>query len=233
MVKLSIPFLICGLLLAGCGGSKNSRRPDLNREDLKAHQHVLVVGAGPVLVKLKVGLAGKVLMKGLSKILEGDRKGSFAESLQEIGMLPRETAVETGVAALGEMGWKTTTSGKVLDSAGKNYKKVKLPEGICEEAASAGADSAMILYERFDIDVGATDALARTELWAHFFECPGKKLLWRGKDRRKMSLNRFIVEAVKQAIVKKKKTLADFLGSLRKLTEDSSRDLIKSEFSFP
>jgi hypothetical protein len=139
--------------------------------------------------------------------------------------------VEAGVGQLQEMGWQTSVSKLQLDSPGKKYKKVKVPEGVCEEAAAVGADSALILYERFIIDVGATDALAQTKLWAHFFECPGKELLWRGKKQKDMSLNRFILEAAKQAIEKKKKTLEDFLGSLRKLVEGTSRELVKSGLS--
>jgi hypothetical protein len=55
--------------------------------------------------------------------------------------------------------------------------------------------------------------------------------LWRGKIKRKLSLNRFILEAAKKAIEKKSKTLEDFLGSLRKLVEDASRELVKSGLS--
>jgi hypothetical protein len=203
----------------------------MTREDLQAPRQVRVVGAGPALVQLKVGMAGKVLLGGLSKIIEKDPDSSFAGSLKKIGLVPRQTAVEVGTAVLQELGWQTTTGKLHFDSLGKKYKQVKLPEGVCAEAAAVGADSALILYERFIIDVGATDALARSVLWAYFFECPGKELLWRGKRKREMSLNRFIFEAAKQAIEKKKKTLEDFLGSLRKLVEDTSRKLMKSGLS--
>ena len=217
-------------MVCGCGGGKRTRL-ELTKEDLKVHQHVLVVGAGPALAKLKVGTAGKLLLKGLSKIVEKDPDSSFAESLKEIGMVPLQTAVEAGTAALQELGWQTTASKQTIDSPGKKYKKVKLPDWACAEAISVGADSVLILYERFIIDVGATDALARTVLWAHFFGCPGDELMWRGKKKRDMSLNRFIFEAAKKAIEKKKKTLEDFLGSLRRLVEDNSRKLVKSGLS--
>jgi hypothetical protein len=180
---------------------------------------------------LDVGTAGKVLMKGLSKIVEKDPDSSFAESLKGIGMVPLQSAVEAGIAELEQLGWQTASSKHTLDSPGKKYKKVKLPDWACAEAISVGADSVLVLYERFIIDVGATDALARTVLWAHFFSCPGDELMWRGKIKRKLSLNQFIFEAAKQAIEKKKKTLEDFLGSLRKLVENASRELVKSGLS--
>lgn len=217
-------------LVCGCGGGKR-KEFKLDKEDFEVHQHVLVVGAGPVLAKLEVGTVGKVLMKGLSKIVEKDPDSSFAESLKGIGLVPLQTAVEAGTGELQGLGWQTTASAHTFDSPGKKYKKVQLPDWACAEAVSAGADSVLVLYERFIIDVGATDALARTVLWAHFFSCPGDELKWRGKIERKMSLNRFIFEAAKQAIEKKKKTLEDFLGSLRKLVEDASRKLVKSGLS--
>ena len=216
-------------LLCGCGGGKR-KKLGLTKEDLKIHKHVLVVGAGPELAKLKVGSAGKVLMKGLSKVIEKDPDSSFAEDLKKVGMVPKQSAVEAGVAQLQEMGWQTTVSKLHFDSMGKKFKKVKLPEGVCEEAVAAGADSALVLYERFAIDVGATDAMAQTKLWAYFWSCPDEELKWRGKKNKDMSLNRFILEAAKKAI-EKKKTLEDFLGSLRKLVEDNSRKLTASGLS--
>lgn len=227
-------FWVAGVvagLLCGCGGGAKRKKLELTKEHLEVHKHVLVVGAGPALAKLEVGMAGKLLMKGLSKIVEKDPDSSFVESLKGIGLVPLQTAVEAGVAKLQEMGWQTTVSKMNLDSPGKKYKKVKLPEGVCEEAAAVGADSALILYERFIIDVGATDALGRTVLWAHFFGCPGDELLWRGKKKKDLSLKRFIFEAAKNAIEKKKKTLEDFLGSLRKLVDETCRKLMASGLS--
>jgi len=218
-------------LLCGCGGSVKLKKLELTADLLKVHKHVLVVGAGPALVKLEVGMVGKVLMKGLSKIVENDPDSSFVESLKKIGLVPLQTALEAGIAELGRLGWQTTASSHSLDSAGKNYKKVQLPDWACAEAISAGADSVLILYERLIIDVGATDALARTLLWAHFFGCPGDELLWRGKQKKDMSLKRFIIEAAKNVIEKKKKNLEDFLGSLRILVEDTSRNMISSGLS--
>ena len=55
-------------LLVGCGGGKKSRRYELTPDDLVKHRHVLVVGAGPALVKLDVGMAGKLAMKGLNRL---------------------------------------------------------------------------------------------------------------------------------------------------------------------
>jgi len=214
----------------GCGGGKR-RGLGLTKADFEVHKHVLVVGAGPELAKLEVGTAGKVLMKGLSKVVESDPDSSFVESLKGIGMVPKQSAVEAGVAQLREMGWEVTVSDKSIDSPGKKYKKVKAPDWVCTEAVAAGADSVLILYERFIIDVGATDALGRTVLWAHFFGCPGDELMWRGKKSKSMSLNRFILEAAKNVIEKKKKTLEDFLGSLRKLVENTSRKLVTSGLS--
>jgi hypothetical protein len=227
-------FWVAGViagLLCGCGGGAKRKKLELTKEHLEVHKHVLVVGAGPELAKLEVGTAGKVMMKGLSKIVEKDPDSSFVESLKKIGLVPLPTAMEAAVAQLQEMGWQTTVSKLHFDSPGKKYKKVKLPEGVCEEAVAAGADSALILYERFIIDVGATNALGRTDLWAHFFECQGKELLWRGKKKKDLSLKRFIFEAAKAAIEKKKKTLEDFLGSLRRLVEDNSRKLMASGLS--
>ena len=220
-----LTILVTGLL-TGCGGSKKSKRLELTRQDLEVHQHVLVVGSGPALIKLDVGLAGKVLMKGLNHIMELGKNSSFTQSLREAGLLPRETAVENGVATLQELGWKVTKSSSDLESPGKKFKKVKLPAGLCEEATSSGADSVLILYERMTIDVGVTKALAKNELWAHFFACPEKELLWRGKDKRKLSLNPFIVAAAKQVVTKEKKVLADLLISLRKTTSESVQQLL-------
>lgn len=216
-------------LLCGCGGGR--KKLGLTKKDLKVHTHVLLVGAGPVLAKLKVGSAGKVLMKGLSKIVEKDPNSSFVESLKGIGMIPLQTAMEAGKAQLEEMGWQVSLSELHFDSMGKKFKKVKLPEGVCEEAVGKGADSALIVYERFFIDVGATDAMAQTKLWAHFFSCPEGELMWRGKKSKDMSLKRFIFEAAKAAIEKKKKTLEDFLGSLRRLVDKNCRKLMSSGLS--
>jgi hypothetical protein len=216
-------------LLCGCGGKRKGL--GLTKEDFEVHKHVLVVGAGPELAKLEVGTAGKVLMKGLSKIVEKDPDSSFVESLKKIGMVPKQSAVEAGAARLQELGWQVTVSDKSIDSPGKKYKKVKAPDWACAEAVAAGADSVLVLYERFIIDVGATDALGRTVLWAHFFSCPGDELMWRGKKKKDLSLNRFILEAAKNVIEKKKKTLEDFLGSLRKLVEDNCRKLTASGLS--
>jgi hypothetical protein len=217
-------------LVCGCGGGKR-KKLELTREDINAHRQVMVLGAGPALAELEVGMAGKVLLKGLSKIVENDPDSSFVEALKGIGLVPLQSAVEAGTAELGALGWQTTASQHTVDSPGKKYKKVQLPDWACAEAIAAGADSVLFLYERMIIDVGATDALARTELWAHFFSCPGDELLWRGKIKRKLSLNRFILEAAKKAIEKKSKTLEDFLGSLRRLVEDASRELVKSGLS--
>ena len=203
----------------------------MTKKDLKVHTHVLLVGAGPALAELKVGTAGKVLMKGLSKIVEKDPDSSFAESLKGIGMVPLQTAMEAGKAQLEELGWQVSVSELHFDSMGKKFKKVKLPGGVCEEAAGKGADSALIIYERFFIDVGATDAMAQTKLWAHFWSCPDGELMWRGKKSKDMSLKRFIFEAAKAAIEKKKKTLEDFLGSLRKLVDKNCRKLMSSGLS--
>jgi len=223
-----VAALIAGLL-CGCGAKR--KKLELTKEHLEIHKHVLVVGAGPELAILEVGTAGKVLMKGLSKVVESDPDSSFVESLKKIGLVPKQTAVEAGAAQLQELGWQVTVSDKTLDSPGKKYKKVQTPDWACAEAVAAGADSVLILYERFIIDVGATDALGRTDLWAHFFACPGDQLLWRGKKKKDLSLKRFIFEAAKNVIEKKKKTLEDFLGSLRKLVEENCRKLMASGLS--
>ena len=218
-------------LLCGCGGGAKRKKLELTKEHFEIHKHVLVVGAGPELAKLEVGTAGKVMMKGLSKIVEKDPDSSFVESLKKVGLVPKQTAVEAGAAKLQELGWQVTVSDKTFDSPGKKYNKVKLPDWACAEAVAAGADSALILYERFIIDVGATDALGRTVLWAHFFACPGDELLWRGKKDKNLSLRRFTIEAAKAAIEKKKKTLEDFLGSLRRLVDETCRNLMASGLS--
>jgi hypothetical protein len=207
-------------LLAGCGGSK-TRKYLLTPDDLAKHKHVLVIQGGPALVKLDVGMAGKLAMKGLNKIVEADKDSSFAQSLQEAGLMPRATATEKGTAILKDLGWQVTKAELAIEKPGKNFKKIKLPDGACEEASAKGADSALILYQRLTIDVGATNTLAVSELWAHLFSCPEKKLLWRDRDKRNLSLRRFVVEAAKKAIKKEGKTLADFLATLRTVVEES------------
>ncbi len=222
------PLVALSLVLCGCGGKSKTLR--LTREDLEAHRHVLVVPAGPVVAQLDVGLPGKALLKGLEKILENDPKGSFAESLRELGFLPRDTTAAAAVAALQELGWQTALHGEAVEEPGKKFDKVALPAALCPAAAAAGADSVLLLRARLVLDIGATEALARTDHWGHFFSCPEGKLLWRGKDRRKLSLNRFIVDAAKAAI-EKKTTLADFLGSLTRLAQDSGRELVRAGLS--
>ncbi len=226
LIQVAVACVATAALLAGCGGGGKQLR--LTKEDLEIHKHVLVATAGPVLAELKVSLAGKALMKGLTKILENDPKGSFAEALKDLGLLPRDTALESAQATLVELGWQKSNYATVLDSPGGKFEKVSLPAGLCQEAAAAGADSVLLFYPRLVIDVGATEALARAEAWGHFFACPEGKLLWRGRDERKLSLMRFVTEAAKAALEKKQKTLADFMASLRRLAEESGRELVKS-----
>ncbi|MBW1809529.1 MAG: hypothetical protein JRJ87_15135, partial [Deltaproteobacteria bacterium] len=212
-------------LLAGCGSSK-ARRYELTKDDLAKHQQVLLVRGGPALVQLDVGMAGKLAMKGLNKIVESDEGSSFAQSLQKAGLLPRVTTMAKGAALLLELGWKVSQAEFKIESPGKDFNKIGLPDGACEEAASAGADSALILYQRLTIDVGATKSLAVSELWAHLFDCPAKQLLWRERDKRSLSLTKFVMNAAKQAITKENKTLADFLSSLRSLVEESAQAVL-------
>jgi hypothetical protein len=236
MLKVIRNGVICGAVLglvaglAGCGGKKNVKL-ELTKEDLEVHRNVLVVGAGPISVNLDVGMAGKLVMKGLKKILENDSDSSFAEDLRAAGLLPRDTAVEAGVAVLQELGWTVTRGQLVVEDPGKKFEEIKAPDGACEEAATAGADSVLVLYQRLTIDVGATEALARSELWAHLFDCPTKRPMWRGRDKSSLSLKSFILEAAKQVIGEKNQTLAGFLGSLRNLVTESNRKVLKAGMS--
>jgi hypothetical protein len=225
--QIALGLTIAVGLLAGCGGGNKARRYELTKDDLAKHQHVLLVRGGPALVKLDVGMAGKLAMKGLNKIVESDEDSSFAQSLNKAGLLPRATSMEKGAALLEQMGWKVTQAELKIESPGKDFNKIGLPDGACQEAASAGADSALILYQRLTIDVGATKTLAVSELWAHLFSCPDKQLLWRQRDKRSLSLTKFVMHAAKQAITKEDKTLADFLSSLRSLVEESAQAVLK------
>jgi hypothetical protein len=232
-------LLMCGVwvvvfgagLLLGCSGSKKSKRIDLGKQDLAVHQHLLLVGAGPMLAKLDVGMVGKLAEKGLNRIMEKDGDASFVEGLREAGLIPRDTAMEAGKTALGELGWKVSVSQLQLESPGKKFEEVQLPPGACEEAAAAGADSVLILYERMTIDIGATEALAKSDLWGHLFDCASKRVMWRDRDKKSLSLQRFIVEAAKQVVSKENKTLADFLISLRNLVGESTSSLLKKGLS--
>lgn len=230
MKRISILAAISALaaVLSACGGKPKQLR--LTHEDLEAHRYVLLVPAGPMVAQLDVGLPGKALMMGLQKILENDPKGSFAEALRDLGFLPRDATAAAVAEALGAMGWQVALHSEPIEEPGKKFDKVPLPAGLCAAAVAAGADSVLILRARLVIDVGATEALARTDHWGHFFTCPDGKLRWRGKDSRNLSLNRFVVEAAKAAI-EKKTTLSDFLGSLTRLVEDSSRELVRSGLS--
>jgi hypothetical protein len=227
-IRLGLCALLVGLL--GCGGSGKSVKRDVARERLLQHRHVLVVGGGPILVNLDAGgLAGKMMMKGLNRIFEKDSDSSIADDLRKVGLLPRDTVVEAGVAVLTELGWQATPARLVVESPGKNFDGMKAPDGACEEAMATGADSAMLLYERLTIDVNATDAFAKSELWAHLFDCPTRQPMLRERDRASLSLNGFVIEAAKKVIGMKNKTLADFLASIRNLVVGSTRKVLQAK----
>ena len=227
-------MLVLGLsvgLAAGCGGGRKSVRLELTAADLAAHRHVLVVGAGPALVKLEAGLAGKVAVEGLNRIVEADRDSDFASSLQQLGLVPRETALEEGGRVLEKLGWQVSLCDRRLESPGKKYKKFKPPAWVCQQAAAAGADSALVLHQLLVIDVGATESLARSKLRAYLVACPEGRMLWRDRDGRKLSLNRFILQAAQKVVSKEKKTLEDFLGALRALVQDACREVLTGGMS--
>lgn len=228
-------FLVCiGLSLLvsgfGCGGKKN-KKIEFNKQDLQACQHVLVVAAGPPLAKLKLGLSGKLIMKGLSQLVKATKNSSFVDELRNLGLIPYEIARLAANEALHQLGYQTSQSSTYTESFAPTFTKVGLPVELCQQANEKGADSVLLLTERVLIDVGATDAVGQSKLWAHLFNCAEKRLIWRGQDKRNLSLRRFIVEATKQVIAKKDKKLADFLGALRKLVEESTHHLLRTGLS--
>lgn len=217
------PLLTCMVLLFGCSSGNKSVRIDLAKQDLAIHQHTLVVVAGPMLVNLEVGTMGKLLIKGLAKILEKTGESDFVQGLRDAGLIPRDTVTEASGKVLQELGWKVSFSQLHPDSAGDG-----LPEGICEEAKAAGADSALVLFERMTINVGATEAIAGSDLWGRLFDCPSKKLLWRDRVEQALSLKQFVVDTAMKSIGGENKTLADFLSALRNVVTEPCQRLLRS-----
>jgi len=215
------------LLLAGCSGGRGQLLPD--RAGIAALERLLLVGAGPALVSLDVGMAGKMALKGIEAIVERDPGSSLAQELHRLGLLPRRLALETAAELLAASGWQVTMAETVVEKPGRDFAKLRLPEGLCAQAQGQGADGVLLLYQRLTLDLGATRSLAVSELWAHLFACSDGRLLWRARDKRRLSLNRFILEAARQALVERKRTLADFLSALRGVVKESGRALLPGE----
>lgn len=216
-------------LAVGCAGNTGRVLPD--RAGIARLKRLLLVEAGPALVQLEVGMAGKLALRGIAAIVERDPGSSLADELNRLGLLPRRTARDTASRILRAAGWQVGTTAEVIEKPGRDFEKVRLPPGWCQRAADAGADGVLLLYQRLTFDLGATRSFGVSELWTHLFACPQGRLLWRARDKRRLSLNRFILNAAKQALVERKRTLAGFLAALRKVVEESGQTLLPGELA--